>query len=852
MFLSSMSPDISEDIPTPLSGGGGRALAATGDLRFDISVNGLPFNLKISPQNPYKRESEQVRKDQFDTSGEPGEQSLAAWWIRSESSFHKGGGIKYYDPGSDRSTENRFATSQGVDVWKQGEVSLLRKMAMDEGELPEGEAVHLSTFRSMGRNGWVVANGNDLRWRGGDAPGGTTVRKNYSRNPRALSTATNQQNYSNTGGGHTDESATGGPTGTGYRGWEWFSADATTWNGVAISDRASAANANDVTEIADGTEMTFSCYLRAWWVGSATVYATATVGWYTAGGSTLPTTTSDNKNLIHNQNDRIVVRSTKPPTAAYARMVVRFYSSGTVYGSVRVSDFLYEVGPDLRPPFDGAKADGAGHNYAWVGAANASASTDTYTPGVSQVLASAGATQPAPVGGYVWVGHINRISRWDVNNDVLSTPWTCTGTARCWWVKNRLIVAVDENLYWVDHTQTGVLETEAGLGDKAVLLASGADDTWRWTDVSDTGDAILAAGAGETASSVFALTVTEESGLPVFSGAAEVARLPQGEQVTCMGTYLASYIVLGTTKGIRVGATGQQGQIELGPVVVELEEAPLDVSFFDRFAYLPVTRALPDGTSGVVRIDLSEPIVGEQGITGLFPWAWDVYPGGSVMTATSICFNGDTGRVVLAHGSSVHVETEELLESGHLDTGLIRYATSESKDYQRVMMTGDIRGGRVKVEALIDGVPSNVYTYAPGTGLEGEATLNLPGGPLFDELAFRFTITRTSALSPVVNTLSVKAIPAVRKSRLITFPLQVADFESTRHGNEVGYEDFGINRVEELEALENAGAAVQIIDRRFNEAMVGTIETLQFVGLDAPDREYDNDGGVVTMVVRVR
>jgi hypothetical protein len=854
VFLSSLSPDITEDIPTPLSGGGGKALAATGDARFDVSVNGLPFNLKITPQFPYKRESEQVRKDQFDTSGEPGEQSLAAWWIRSESSFHLGAGIKYYDPGSDRSTTNRFATSQGVDVWKQGEVSLLHAMEVDQTGLTE--PVHLSTFRSGGQDGWVSASGDKLYWRGGGAPGGTLERRNYSYNPRCLQTAPNARTgWLNSGtatGVDVTTVTTGGPFGFGYRMFRFDTSG--TWS-LSCGDRASGTNANPVhSEFGEGDDYIVSQYVMADWEGDETITANMSLIWSNSSGTTI-STQAVTASLENNVWKRIVMRfNGRPALATHFRISTSFNSTSSVSdGNVRMTGLLVEKGTELLPYFDGSMADANGHDYQWFAdLTNNARSRDFWTPGSEQTLAGTGLTQPAPVGGSVYVGRTNAVTKWDIIADVVTTPWTCTGQARCWWVKNRLIVAVGRNLYWVDHTQTGVIETAAAGNTTAKLLATGADDTWVWSDVSDTGDAILAAGAGETASAIFAITIEEEAAVPVFSGAREVARLPQGEQVTCMGTYLASYIVLGTTKGIRVGATGQSGQIELGPVMVELVDGPRDVSFFDRFAYLPVSRALPDGTSGVVRVDLSESIIGEAGTTGLFPWAWDVFPGGAESDATSICFNGNTGRVVLAVGQNVYLESTTLLESGHLDTGLIRYATSESKDFQRVRMTGDIRGGKVKVEALIAGVPSSVYTYGLTTGLEGEATLNLPGGPLFDELAFRFTITRTTAVSPIVNTLSVKSIPAVRKSRLITFPLQVADFESTRYGNSVGYDGFGINRVEELETLENAGAAVQIIDRRYDEAMVGTIETLDFAGMDSPDGEYDNDGGILTMVVRVR
>ena len=76
--------------------------------------------------NPYQRETAPYRKDQFDNSREPGEQSLTGWWIRSQSSFHGGTGINFYDPTAGESIGYRFNDSQGVNVWTKGQVSLLK------------------------------------------------------------------------------------------------------------------------------------------------------------------------------------------------------------------------------------------------------------------------------------------------------------------------------------------------------------------------------------------------------------------------------------------------------------------------------------------------------------------------------------------------------------------------------------------------------------------------------------------------------------------------------------------------------------------------------------------------------
>ncbi len=96
---------------------------------YDVAVGGQPFFYAINDQRPYIRQTAPYKKDQFDNGAEPGEQSLTGWWIRSQSSFHGGSGIKFYDPSAGEITAHRFTDSKGVNVWSKGEVTLLKDVA---------------------------------------------------------------------------------------------------------------------------------------------------------------------------------------------------------------------------------------------------------------------------------------------------------------------------------------------------------------------------------------------------------------------------------------------------------------------------------------------------------------------------------------------------------------------------------------------------------------------------------------------------------------------------------------------------------------------------------------------------
>jgi hypothetical protein len=99
------------------------------DIAYDIAVGGMPFILATNNERPYGRRTAPFKKDQFDSTNEPGEQSLTGWWIRSQMSFHGGSGINFFDPATnDENGHYRFADSKGLDVWTKGEVSLLKNV----------------------------------------------------------------------------------------------------------------------------------------------------------------------------------------------------------------------------------------------------------------------------------------------------------------------------------------------------------------------------------------------------------------------------------------------------------------------------------------------------------------------------------------------------------------------------------------------------------------------------------------------------------------------------------------------------------------------------------------------------
>jgi len=118
--------DITEGLPYTLSNPAGATnYSATGEA-YDIAIAGLPFFLLNSDEAPYRRVTAQYRKQQIDQSREPGEQTLTGWWLRSQSSFHYGQGIKFFEPIQDESLRFQYTESKGIDVWTKGQATLLK------------------------------------------------------------------------------------------------------------------------------------------------------------------------------------------------------------------------------------------------------------------------------------------------------------------------------------------------------------------------------------------------------------------------------------------------------------------------------------------------------------------------------------------------------------------------------------------------------------------------------------------------------------------------------------------------------------------------------------------------------
>jgi hypothetical protein len=117
--------DITEGLPYVLSNPAGSTTYTPTGPAYEVAFSALPFFLANSDEQPYRRVTAQYRKQQIDQTREAGEQTLTGWWVRSQSSFHLGAGIKFFEPQQEESLRFQFTESKGVDVFTRGQTTLL-------------------------------------------------------------------------------------------------------------------------------------------------------------------------------------------------------------------------------------------------------------------------------------------------------------------------------------------------------------------------------------------------------------------------------------------------------------------------------------------------------------------------------------------------------------------------------------------------------------------------------------------------------------------------------------------------------------------------------------------------------
>lgn len=452
---------------------------------------------------------------------------------------------------------------------------------------------------------------------------------------------------------------------------------------------------------------------------------------------------------------------------------------------------------------------------------------------------TAATSKVAVAGSNVLVGASTAIWSGSASGSTLTSLWTGAPAAvQPYWAKSRIIATSGPNVY--ELTMVG--------GTMPTALYTHPDANWTWTSVAESPSGILLAGYGSGYGAVYNIGLQDASSgsVPELGQVYQVAELPPGEEIHAMRVYLGTYLGLGTSRGLRVGLVGD-GQVQVGPLTVETTKPVRSLGARDAFLYAAVEAAMPDGSSGCVRVNLSEQIE-----PLLFAWAFDAQTH-TIGRVDSVAFYGVSDRVVLGvYGEGVYAQSATLYEaSGYITSGRIRYGTIEPKSFQLADLGAKLPGGSVSFYVL-DG-KSEVFIRALDDTAPDGAGLGIGVGGKIEYLSFKVKLSASTdgLLSPVIESLQIKAVPAPRRQRLIKYPLLCFDHERPGSGAPVGREGWAWARIQALEELESEKVTVNIQDLVTGESFLALIEQVSFErsGPRSGDNR-PNFGGFVQLTVR--
>ncbi len=244
----------------------------------------------------------------------------------------------------------------------------------------------------------------------------------------------------------------------------------------------------------------------------------------------------------------------------------------------------------------------------------------------------------------------------------------------------------------------------------------------------------------------------------------------------------------------------------------------------------------------------------------VFPYAWDLYDQNDALGhyTTSCAFLGDTNRLAFCNAGDgtngfVYIESAtELIPSGYLQTGYIRYDTLEKKIFKQMQARIDTTNGALNIYSITStGDEYNIGTFAQGDNVP-EVNISYPTGSQ-EYLGFKFTLARSSTDStkgPLFTGYQVKSLPAIPRQRLIQYPVMCYDHEMDKFNNEVGYEGSAYARMSQLEAIENVGDTIRVQDFRTGEEYLGIIEEMDFINRTPEDKRFSGFGGTLLVTIR--
>ena len=410
------------------------------------------------------------------------------------------------------------------------------------------------------------------------------------------------------------------------------------------------------------------------------------------------------------------------------------------------------------------------------------------------------------------------------------------------YVKERIVLCADNKVYEFAPSATSM----------PTAVYTHPSSTHVYTSVAASGPAIYVAGYNGIQSTIIKFTLSTAGVMPTLTSAITAAELPVGEIVHKIHYYLG-YMMIGTDKGIRVATVSDQdGSISYGPLIVETTQPCYDFASRDHYVWCATG---VNGEPGVIRIDLSTEIEPLR-----FAYANDLYFSGVTGHQTTGCaFAANTDQLMFSTtatssevGYMYYEDETELMPSGYLTTGYIRYNTLEPKNFKRLVARGDFEYGSMTLETVTaDGTEYDVVSYDASVPPVEVTTSNPQEAQEY--LAYKFVLYRdgtTASSGPVMKGYQAKATIATPRQRVMKFPVYCYDVETDRYNVQLGYDGRAFDRIQTLESIEENGDVVTWQDLTTGELRQAVIEQISFTRLTPPDRGFNGYGGIIDITIR--
>jgi len=449
----------------------------------------------------------------------------------------------------------------------------------------------------------------------------------------------------------------------------------------------------------------------------------------------------------------------------------------------------------------------------------------------------------------IWRGDLPSGSGTKIYNNKSTPPYTLLR-----WVKSRVMYADGADL----HEITDLTPSSATL-PTALYTHPNAD--WIWTDFADGPTSIYASGYSGEFSAIYSIGIDVTSTSVTLDQPIIVTEMPRGEDILSMYQYVGSFLVIGTTLGVRVAQINQDGSLTVGPLIYD--GGPVDDAVaYGRYLYFTVRDQGRSGNRnlrpGLYRMNLGQ-IVNNTPLD--FAYAADL--------CTPVDHAGDCIGVTVANDKlwfavtgtpgGVYRQESTYVPEGWLESGRIRLGTMEKKAWRDLRLLG-VNGlqGTITAYANIFGItsPSNWDPIVSVTGANedqvGKLNVAVPSPSTDLYIALKLESNPSCGCSAKMIGYQIRAVPSPRRNELLEIPVLMFDWETDRQGGKYGAYGNAYRKFKALKGLEEAGATVVFRDFTTGEQLEVYVEEVSYNRTAAPSigTKRHGSGGVARILLR--